>query len=197
MEQDKILWRQLKAGNRDSFEIIFHTYYKDLYRYGVKFTGSPEETEDEIQELFLKLWRNREKLGDVTAVKTYLWTSLRRRLIAAIQKSKKDTSRAESVNRGQIFLLSAEEFIIQDETKREQTEKLQSVIQDLSVRQKEVLYLKFYEGMSYHEIEQILGVSQDTARNYLYLALQNLRKLFPEEAPALFSVLLLLLSQIK
>ena len=118
-------------------------------------------------------------------------------MIAAIQKSKKDTSRAESVSRGQIFLLSAEEFIIQDEKKREQTEKLQSVIQDLSVRQKEVLYLKFYEGMSYHEIEQILGVSQHTARNYLYLALQNLRKLFPEEAPALFSVLLLLLSQIK
>lgn len=195
MKQDKILWRQLKAGDRDSFEYLFHTYYKDLYRYGVKFCGNPQQTEDEIQDLFLKIWTNREKLGAVTAVKTYLWISLRRRLMTAIQKNKRDTHLAESVNRDHIFLLSAEEFIIQDEKKREQAEKLQSVIQDLSARQKEVLYLKFYEGMSYEEIEQILGVSQQAARNYLYLALQKLRKMFPEEAPALFSMFLILFSQ--
>src|SRR5690625_6763973 len=118
-------------------------------------------------------------------------TTLQPRLIAANQKIKKDTSRAESLSRSQIFLLSAEEFIIQDEKKREQTEKLQSVIQDLSVRQKEVLYLKFYEGMSYHEIEKILGVSQHKAQKYFYLELQNLRKLFTYEASSIFSVLLI------
>lgn len=194
MKQEKILWRRLKAGDRDSFEYLFHTYYKDLYRYGVKFCGDSQGTEDEIQNLFLKIWTNREQLGDVTGVKTYLWTSLRRRLLDTADKNKRETRLEESDLHDHAFSLSVEEFIIKSEQKREQTESLQVMLQHLSGRQKEVLYLKYYEGMSYQEIEQIMGVSQQVARNYLYLGLQKLRTMFPEEAPALFSMLLIMFS---
>lgn len=194
MEEEIILWSRLKSGDRQAFEYFFHFYYQDLYRYGSRFCGDQQQTEDEIQNLFLKIWTNREGLGDVKAVKTYLWTALRRQLISASEKNMRETSLKENNSYEQVFLLSVEEFIIKNEKKREQAERLKIVIQSLSERQKEVLYLKFYEGMSYEEIEQIMGVSQQTARNYLYLSLQKLRNIFSEEAPALLSTLMILLS---
>ncbi|MDX1642530.1 MAG: sigma factor, partial [Balneolaceae bacterium] len=67
-------------------EKLFKRHYDDLFRYAVKFCGSEVKAEDHIQDLFLRIWNRREFLGDVTGVKTYLWTALRRSLISKNKK---------------------------------------------------------------------------------------------------------------
>src|SRR5690625_2114955 len=82
MTSEMQLWKRLREGDRIAFEEIFRRYYQDLYRFAVNFCGSSQLAEDQIQELFLKIWQRRESLADdVQAIRPYLWISLRRELI--------------------------------------------------------------------------------------------------------------------
>ena len=76
---------------------------------------------------------------------------------------------------------STEGAVIDGEEQHYVHQKLQQVCKDLTQREREVLFLKYYEGMSYSEIEQILGLEYQTVRNYMYRAIERLRKIFEEE----------------
>lgn len=187
MKKEQLLWVRLKEGDSNAFEQLFRIYHQDLYRYGFKFCSCRQTTEDEIQNLFLKIWANKKRLGDVTAVKTYLWTALRRRLFARIKKNEKERERADRYAPAGVFHLSVEEFVIKKERLSDRRKHLEKAIGTLSPKQKEILYLKFYEGMSYEEIEEIMSVNYQVARNYLYRGLEKLRQEWPAGVPTLFS----------
>jgi RNA polymerase sigma-70 factor (ECF subfamily) len=179
-KSDEEVWQELKKGDKTALECIFHRYYADLYRYGIKFSGQRVLVEDEIQALFLKIWGNRQNLGDVTGVKTYLWTALRRRLI---DKKKRDTHRESLLKKKlkeQEMQFSAEEVMIHREYQNYQSKALTEALNRLSEKHREVLFLKYYEGMSYEEIEHIMDINYQTARNYVYQGVKALREYLGE-----------------
>jgi RNA polymerase sigma factor (sigma-70 family) len=177
MVKDEHLWKKLKAGDRQAFEILFRRYHKHLYRYAVKFCRDKEMAEDQIQNLFLKIWVRKENLGNVVAVKTYLWTALRRELITDMNREDKNLNQKNLADRSSArFSLSIEEFIIKSEDADFRRRQLARAIDSLTSKQREILYLRFYEGMSYQEIEDIMDINYQVARNYLYKSLQNLRE---------------------
>jgi RNA polymerase sigma factor (sigma-70 family) len=75
------------------------------------------------------------------------------------------------------FQLSPEEIIIQGEACEQRQQALKQALQSLPARQKEVLFLRYYNGMSYDEIEQILSINYQSIRNHIYRATQRLRKI--------------------
>lgn len=173
---DGEVWRAMKQGDEQALECIFQRYYGDLYNYGMKLTGTPNFVEDHIQDLFLKIWTNRQQLGDVTGVKTYLWTALRRRLIAESQQNIKHEKQLEdNATESQPMQFSVEELIVRHEQSGQQSRELKKALNRLSPKRREALYLKYYGGMSYQEIEQIMGISYQTARNYVHKGLEALR----------------------
>lgn len=172
---DTELWRQLKKGNRNALETLFRRYYDDLFRYAVKFCGSEVVAEDHIQELFLRIWKKRENLGCVTGVKTYLWTALRRSLITqSIKESRKSEIYAKLGGETNRMQFAVEEIIIQREKDREKRKALKGAIDELTPRQREIIYLRYYEGMTYEEIETITSLNYQTLRNYVYESLKVL-----------------------
>lgn len=180
---DSEAWKAFLDGDCEAFQYLFQTYYDDLYHYAVKFSGDPAAAEDHIQKLFLKLWRKRERLEKVKGVKTYLWSALRRSMIDTHRKRKTERKYRDEYqkNHGRMHY-SAEELLIRDEINAIRSSELQAAIHQLSPKEREVLYLKFYEGMSYKEIEQIMSVNYQTTRNYVYRALQSLKELLSPEA---------------
>lgn len=179
---DSETWKALLEGDRKACEFLFRKYYDDLYHYAIKFSGKSGMAEDHIQKLFLKLWRRRAHLEEVKSVKTYLWTALRRSMIDTLRKKKtedKYLDKYESHNTRMQY--TTEELIIQDEISTIRSEELKEAIDRLTSREREILYLKFYEGMSYGEIEQIMSVSYQTSRNYVYKALQSLKEILSSE----------------
>jgi len=176
MLNDEHLWKKLKEGDRQAFEILFRRYHQDLYRYATKFCRDREMAEDQIQNLFLKIWVRKESLGDVVAVKTYLWTSLRRELITSMKRKEKRIYQQNEVYGNAKFSLSVEEFIINNEHADIRKKQLAKAVDSLTSKQKEILYLRFYEGMSYQEIEDIMEINYQVARNYLYQSIQKLRE---------------------
>src|SRR5690625_5658543 len=68
-----------------------------------------------------------------------------------------------------------EELLIKKQVLKEQKEELQKALNQLSNQQKEVLYLHYFNGMSYGEIEEILNINRQSVRNHMYRAMTYLR----------------------
>lgn len=191
------LWESFLDGDLKAWEQIFKLFYRDLYGYGIKLSARPELTKDCIHELFVVLWDRRAHLDEVGSVKAYLLASLRRSLLKKIRKERKYyVDWDEKVHATVDIQFSPEEIIIRGEIKADKRNALYKALDSLPDRQKEVLYLKYFNGMSYDEIEEILGINYQSIRNHAYRAVKSLRKImddqFSEVAISLFPILLVI-----
>ena len=178
---DRTLWLELRNGNKRALRTLFLRHHDPLYQYGLAVCSQKPMVEDCLQELFYQLWDDRESLSQVKKVKGYLWICFRRRLMNRLKgrgrKLQPYANMAEWTKKQQ----SAEETIISREQQTTNHEALNQAVDLLTIREREVLYLKFYEGMTYSEIEQVLGISYQTARNYVHRAISRLREVFEAE----------------
>jgi RNA polymerase sigma factor (sigma-70 family) len=190
--EDQILWERFKKGDEIAFSKIFHTYYSFLYNYGMKLSSDEDLTKDCIQELYITLWKNRENLGNANSIKFYLLKSIRRKMIRAMQFRKKKFEYKLSDNYEFEVVFSIESVMIRDEFQKDQQEYFFKLLNSLSKRQKEAIYLKFYQNLSYEEISQIMDVNYQSVRNYIHQAITTLRTKI--DIPAKLLMLLLALS---
>jgi RNA polymerase sigma factor (sigma-70 family) len=171
------IWLSFKNSDEVAFSSIFHKYYNDLYKYGLKIINDEDLVKDAIQELLITLWNSREKLADVTYIKYYLLKSLRRSLLRSIEKQKKGflEMRLFSSNEPDI-LFSAEESIILEESSKEKDSYMTSLLNSLPKRQKEAIYLKYYCELEFEEVADIMGLNYQSVVNHIHRAFKDLRK---------------------
>lgn len=174
--QDQRLWTALRNNEQYALEELFRKYNRQLYNYGIKINPDAELVKDAIQQLFLNLWKHRNFLAEAQSVKAYLLSSLRRLIL---QRIKRDTSRATRnrnyINHHEEISFSVEEIIIRHELAEEKVQALQKVLNELSPRQKEAIFLKFYHGLTNPEIVEVMQINNQCVRNLIYDALQRLR----------------------
>lgn len=169
------IWDQFVSGDDSCFRDLFKGYYHGLYGYGIKLCSDSGLVEDCIQELFVTVWERRNDLSHITSPNVYLYVSLRRSLLRFQKKQRKQR---ELTNENQYEFqihFGMEELIIKNENKEEQRAQLKEALNHLSNKQKEVLYLHYYNGMSYGEIEEILSINRQSVRNHMYRAMETLR----------------------
>ncbi len=170
---DKSLWRQFREGNHHVFEIIYKQYINLLANYGRRICGDDELVKDAIQDVFTDLWRNRDNLGSTDSIKYYLIKAYRRNLIKKIKASRMYVL-AEVEHHE--FELSPEITCISAEYEHERSEKLRAKLNTLSSRQKEAIFLRFYSGLNYSKISNIMGIKPQSAHNMVFRALEILRE---------------------
>jgi len=173
-EKDITLWNQFKNGDEDSFTVLFRNYYSGLFNYGCKITTDTELVKDCIQELFLEIWRSAGK-ADIISFKAYIFKAFKFKLIRLITKNNKVKS-LSSNGEENTFELSHENFIIDKELGSAKREKVLQALQELSPRQKEIIYLKFYLNLSYEEVSEIMQINYQAARNLIYQAIKVMKK---------------------
>lgn len=189
------LWDQFVSGDHSCFCNLFKGYYKALYGYGLKLSNDSALVEDSVQNLFITVWERRDDLKHITCPNVYLFVSLRRAILKARRKKEKE-SKGLKENAYQDFdiVFTEEELIINRESKKQQIKELNKALNLLSNQQKEVLYLHYYNGMSYGEIENILSISRQSVRNHVYRAMEVLRTILDKDIMKLVvSVLIVLL----
>lgn len=169
------LWRKFVHGDFSCYENIFRAYYKPMYGYGVKLCQQPELVKDSIQTLFRTVWERREELSHIKSPNVYLFVSLRRSILRKVKAQRSRQGDREEAGEEPRIQFGQEELIIRNEVKIQQKYELQQALNQLSNRQKEVIYLHFYNGMSYGEIEQILSINRQSVRNHMYRAMETLR----------------------
>lgn len=172
---DILLWGQLKAGNKSALEQIYATYISSLLKYGRKFSRNDQVIEDCIQDLFIELWKNRNGLGMTDSIQRYLLVALRRKVIRQLDKSKKWVSDTEPTELDFEVEIAVDQKLIALELSAERAQQVKAAMENLSKRQKEVIYLKYVSGLDYEDIGAIMGLNYQSVRNLVSNALKKLK----------------------
>lgn len=175
MEND-YLWEQFKEGSDHAFYLLYDRYADMLYKYGIHFSDDKDFVKDCIHDLFLDLYKYRTKLSETTNVQFYLFRSLRRIIHKERVRVLPFVSDERSSTLNEMPVFSHEDHLIAVETKTEEYKALNAAMKKLSNRQREGLSLKFEHNHTYAEISEIMGISVESTRSIIYLALKELRK---------------------
>lgn len=180
---DVEIWRRLKLGDRGALDFIFNQHVEILYLYGSKFSSDVQLVEDCIQEVFLTLWNRRLVLSDTDTIRPYLFTALRRRIIKVVSGNKIVINRDfEIENYNFILEFSAEEKLMSKQDELAKIKSLTTVLNRLSQKQREVLYLKYYSDLNYFEIASVMSINYQSVRNLMHKAIKALRRHLGETA---------------
>jgi len=175
MQADKDWWSALKAGEEAALAHIYTQYIDDLLSYGQRFSVDTALVEDCVQDLFIQLWKQRAGLGATSSVRAYLFVALRRRIIRTTQQRFRHSSFLKPEDYPFEAELAIEELMIAREDSREQSRQLATAFAQLSKRQQEVLYLRFYQGLDYEEIGEVMDIGYQSIRNLVSAATSKLR----------------------
>ncbi len=186
---EQAIWKSMISGDEKSLAGLMNLYYKALLNYGYKFVKNDDFLKDCIQELFIDIWNNRARLAIPDSIKAYLFVSLKRKIERNIVREPYLEELGDRLCPHVEF--SPEWWLIREESVALKTKNMAGLLNSLPKRQREVIYLKYYEEMSREEISLILSITPQTVSNLLQLAYSYLRKHWKTSA---IGLLLLLLS---
>lgn len=171
----------LSAGSVEAYSAIYRLYYSRLYRYAMQIHPHQQFVEDVLQDFFTYLAENCRKIRKVSNFEIYLFQSVKRNLFARLSRQQRSR-----LSRDRYHLLTdplqeqaapaADQQLLDRESTEGRRRSLENAMATLPGHQREILYLRYYEEMSYQEICAILDLNHQVARNYLSRALKQLKK---------------------
>lgn len=170
-------WNALKEGDETAFKELYELYIDDLYRFGKSICQDEALLSDAIQDVFFDLWQYRASLSNPEQCKYYLLRSFSNRI-------KRDLGKQKRVKEIEGFYVldvggsakNIEDRLIDEQFSIEKKQVLRKAFQMLSLRQREVLHLLFFEGMSYSEVSEHLEINLKSTYTLAWKALKKLRK---------------------
>lgn len=187
---DQIIWENFLCGDDEAYTYIYREYSQALYAYGMHFTSDKGLVEDCIQDVFIKIFQNRRHLQSTDNIKLYLFIALKNKLFNIFRKDIK-YSQIDSLEPVFAAEYTIEDEIIENEREQFLNEKMIRMLEVLSPRQKEIIYYRFVEGLSYEEICQIMDMNYQSTQNLIQRSLKKLRTTF-SQAEMQFVLLLLI-----
>ncbi len=173
--QDSELWQKMLEGDQAALNEIYFRHIKVLYSYGGKITSDQGLVEDAIQEIFITIWTKRKKLNTKVQVRFYLFKSLKRHILRALKKNKLDAYDFSDISEN----LKAEDP--KNSAEDLPLKEIKATIKQLTERQKEVVFLRFYAQLGFEEIAAIMGLSKKATYKLLYRAIDRLQERFPKK----------------
>ncbi|MDO9634298.1 MAG: RNA polymerase sigma-70 factor [Paludibacter sp.] len=172
MDFEQNLLIELKRGNQEAFTLLFRKYYKDLVLFGGSILKDRVKCEDIVQNIFLKIWSDRNSIEIEKSLKSFL--------IRSVQNSCLDELRHKQVVRDhesyvQAFnysdCLDTENYVLYSDLQ----DKLQIAVDKLPQTYKEAFMMNRFKGLKYKEIAERLQVSERTVEVRISKAISLLR----------------------
>lgn len=174
---ERTVWASFRNSNRKALDYIFEKNVRLLYVYGGKIARDHALVEDCIQDLFVELWNKRKVLGETDNIKFYLFKSLRRKIIRRLAIDQRlHASHLKEDQYDKEVEFPIEFNIIQQQADHDQEVLLKRALAGLSERQREAIYLKFYEKLPYLQIAGVMNLDIRSAYNLVGKAVDSLRK---------------------
>ncbi len=169
---DQQLMEQLKQGNEKALEILFKKYYSSLTRFANTILKDKASAEDMVQDVFMKIWNNSNRIEINSSLKAYLFTATRNHCFNLLKRADRDEVSAEAIeNDSSLSVNDIEEKI----AAKSLNLKIQEAIELLPEKCKLTFQLSRFENMSYKEIAETMNVSVKTVENQMGKALSTLR----------------------
>ena len=176
LEEEQQLWREMLAGDVTAYEHLIDRTYDLLFHYGTKFNGDRELIKDCIQDVFLGVWEKRDALNPEIPPKPYLLASLRRRLHRLASRLRMDCM--DYYNESDIVFdleFTAEYQLIESENDRLLAARMTEMLNELPKRQKEAVFLRFYNDMEREEIALVMDIQPQSVSNLLQEAFKFIK----------------------
>lgn len=154
----------LSEGDRLAFKQLYTSHYRGIFSYALKFTKSTDLAEDIVQDVFLKIWENRETLSEICHFKSYLFTVCRNMTLNLLTRASREARIME------LILHGAQKFHVDTDTKLQQQEYdrlFQEAIEQLPPQRKLIFRLCKIEGKSYDEVAAQMGVTPGTVNDHI------------------------------
>ncbi|MCA5004655.1 RNA polymerase sigma factor [Sphingobacterium bovistauri] len=172
----KLLWERIMQDDIDAFLDLYKELYYYLVNAGIKTCADQDIASQAVDDIFFDIWEKRAKLSRVENVQAYLLTSIKRRIFRIINKQKRtELALLNSYSESDWIEEGYETFIIRIQTDELLKLRLKEAIGQLTYRQKQLIYYKFFEGYSYEKIAELTDQTIKTAYNTIYDALKVLR----------------------
>ncbi|MEC3880687.1 RNA polymerase sigma factor [Parapedobacter sp. 10938] len=166
---------RLKKGEEAAFKIIYDLLHARIYRMVLSLVKDAAKTDEVLQETFVKLWLNREKLTIDQPLYPFVYLTAKRLAIDHFRKALQESDMlAYLTNQSKRYTNDTEEAVFLADLTRLTDESIKA----LPVQQQAVFILSRHEGLSYDEIAQRLHISPNTVRNHMVCALRTLRHHF-------------------
>lgn len=174
---DLKLWSDFVKGDNVAYALMYDKHVQSLYSYGMCFTKNNALVEDCIHDLFVKLFQNRHNLNKVSNIRLYLLKALKNLLYDALSK---DSNRTSLENEEPVFAVeyTVEDEIIEREGETSVKKMCREMLKTLSLKQKEIIYYRFEQGLSYEEIGELVGMNAQSVQNTMQRAFKKLRENF-------------------
>ncbi|OKL40333.1 RNA polymerase sigma factor [Pontibacter flavimaris] len=170
------IWNRFREGSEADFTLLYKRYAPVMLRYGQRLSPDPDLVKDSIQQVFFQVWKSRQNLSAPPSVRNYLLKAFRCELVKkATFKSKYEPLPDDTIMGAED---SHEAELIQLQSSESDRQKLHLLLKNLPERQREVIFLKYYTGLPYDEISDILGIDQKSVYKLTYKAIDKLHCLF-------------------
>ncbi len=164
---------RIRKGDIKQFESLFRSSYVSLVRYAKSLISDHDASEEIVQELFYRLWQNREKIKIESSLNGYLFRSVHNRCLHYIGHNKVVARHAEEIlSENQGFADNPSEIL----QYRELQDKVADILDSLPERCGQIFYMSRFEGLKYNEIAERLSVSVKTVEANMGRALRAFRK---------------------
>ncbi len=168
---DNYLIKEIQQGNKTAFDKLFFKYYKPLYRFALHFCNNAIIAEESVQHTFIKVWQNKSKTSFNNDIGKILFAYTKNEVIDEIRKVNTRKKYEENI----ISEINSDENIEEDNKNRIKA-IIETAIEQLPPKAKEIFRLAKQEGLSIKEIAQHLKISNKTVENQLTIAYKKLRQ---------------------
>lgn len=182
---------RLRNGDEKAFSTLFYTYKDKLYDFVLGMTRSEREAEDTVQNVFLKIWNNRENMPAVDNFNAYIYSMARNQMIDIMRKFTRNTDALESITdeRDTDTSRMPMEKMLFEEVKN----AIDDAVAQLPNQQRRAFVMRKFQGLSQADIAQALSVSVATATGYTKEAAKSVRTYLLSHYPELFIMAVALL----
>jgi len=167
------------------FEKLFKTHYSRLCSYANLFLNDPDAAEDVVQEVFFKLWKNRDEIIISTTVKSYLFRAVRNGCMNVIDHI--SVREAYKILNDE-DMKHSEGNPVDETIVSELEERIREPIDLLPPERRRIFIMSRFDGLKYREIADQLNISVKTVENQMYQALRFLRDRLVDYLPLLLLV---------
>ncbi len=188
-DDERALISRVAASDERAFGTLVNRYWQAVYEHAITYLKSSALAEETTLDVFEKVWRKREKLGEVESFKDWLFIVGRNEFVSRLRKKI-----AEQPEPGSLEWWVEEVNVPgQSLELRELSQLIEAGIERLKPHQKEIFRMSREEGLTYEQIAQRLGLSKHTVKGHLVNTLNFLRQFLKERTGITISLVALLI----
>jgi len=189
-EQD--ILKNIADSAQDVYEFVFLNFYNELCIYALGIIKDKFVAEEIVQDVFVKLWENRDALTIRSSIKAYLYRSVHNFCINHLEHQSVKRKHASASMKDYSNLISpvSPDYPIANLLVQELEDKINQSISELPNQCREIFLLVRYEDLSYSEVALKLGISVNTVKTQLQRALTRLRESLKDYLPIIIGLFL-------